>query len=134
MTDFGKLCPPMLPESLAVLALLLLGLAPLLILARRAPGRTRASLVAACVLGVVIVGLGARQQAPGLARAAAPPDGIPAEVHESGYVSSGTCRACHPQQYDTWHASTMTRIATPETVKGDFGHRSVRTKGMEFRL
>jgi hypothetical protein len=127
----------MLPESLAVLALLLLGLAPLLILARRAPARTRGSLLAACVLGVVIVGLEARRQAPGLARAAAPPAGIPAEVQESGYVSSGTCRACHPQQYETWHASyhrTMTRIATPETVKGDFGHRSVTTKGMEFRL
>ena len=137
MTDFGKLCPPMVLESIAVLALVLLGLAPLVIIARRASPRGRARVLAACVIGMAIVGLGMRQQARRQAVAAAPPAGIPAEVHEGGYVSSETCRACHPQQYDTWHASyhrTMTRIATPETVKGDFDHRTVTTKGMEFRL
>ena len=47
----------------------------------------------------------------------------PIEVAEDGYVSSETCRACHPSQYATWHGSfhrTMTQVATPESVRADF--------------
>lgn len=48
----------------------------------------------------------------------------PIQVQQDGYVSSDTCRACHPAQYDAWHASfhrTMTQVAvTPETVRADF--------------
>ena len=49
----------------------------------------------------------------------------PHEVHEQGYVSSEACRSCHPQEYSSWHASyhrTMTQLATPETVRGDFAN------------
>ena len=48
----------------------------------------------------------------------------PAEAPGEGYVSSDACRACHPQQYDTWQASyhpKMTRVASPESVIGEFG-------------
>src|SRR5437867_4685634 len=37
------------------------------------------------------------------------------------YVSSAACRACHPQQYASWHRSfhrTMTQVASPESVRG----------------
>lgn len=47
----------------------------------------------------------------------------PIEVPEDGYVSSDTCRACHPSQYATWRGSfhrTMTQVATPESVRADF--------------
>ena len=47
----------------------------------------------------------------------------PIEVPADGYVSSETCRACHPSQYATWHGSfhrTMTQVATPATVRADF--------------
>ena len=47
----------------------------------------------------------------------------PIEVAEDGYVSSETCRACHPSQYATWRGSfhrTMTQVATPESVRADF--------------
>ena len=47
----------------------------------------------------------------------------PIAVAEDGYVSSETCRACHPSQYQTWHGSfhrTMTQVATPESVRADF--------------
>src|SRR5262245_27033625 len=43
----------------------------------------------------------------------------PIRLDRDGYVSSSTCRACHPTQYASWHRSyhrTMTQIATPETV------------------
>lgn len=48
----------------------------------------------------------------------------PIQVATDGYVSSRTCRACHPSQYDSWrgsHHRTMTQVATPETVLADFG-------------
>ena len=47
----------------------------------------------------------------------------PISVSEDGYVSSDTCRGCHPSQYATWHASfhrTMTQLATDESVRADF--------------
>ena len=47
----------------------------------------------------------------------------PVEITGDRYVSSGTCRACHPSQYASWHASyhrTMTQVATPQTVAASF--------------
>ena len=47
----------------------------------------------------------------------------PVEVTADGYVSSDTCRACHPSEYESWHGSyhrTMTQRATPDTVSADF--------------
>jgi Cytochrome c554 and c-prime len=51
-----------------------------------------------------------------------PPD-RPIEVASDRYVSSQTCRACHPSQYASWHASyhrTMTQAATPQSVATSF--------------
>lgn len=51
-----------------------------------------------------------------------PPD-RPIEVASDRYVSSQTCRACHPSQYASWHASyhrTMTQAATPRSVATSF--------------
>jgi formate-dependent nitrite reductase cytochrome c552 subunit len=51
-----------------------------------------------------------------------PPD-RPIEVASDRYVSSRTCRACHPSQYASWHASyhrTMTQAATPQSVAARF--------------
>ena len=47
----------------------------------------------------------------------------PIAVDSDGYVSSQTCQACHPEQYETWHSSyhrTMTQVATPDSVRADF--------------
>jgi predicted CXXCH cytochrome family protein len=47
----------------------------------------------------------------------------PIEVTGERYVSSQTCRACHPSQYASWHASyhrTMTQVATPQSVAARF--------------
>jgi len=61
----------------------------------------------------------------GRGRAVAEPQvgGRPVQVPEAGYVSSQTCRACHPSQYASWHRSyhrTMTQVATPDTVAASF--------------
>ncbi len=47
----------------------------------------------------------------------------PIQVQADGYVSSDSCRSCHPAEYDSWHDSfhrTMTTVATTETIKGEF--------------
>jgi cytochrome c552 len=47
----------------------------------------------------------------------------PIQTPGGGYVSSDTCRACHPGEYASWHASfhrTMTQIAAPDTVATPF--------------
>jgi hypothetical protein len=49
--------------------------------------------------------------------------GRPVQVPDEGFVSSQTCRACHPSQYQSWHRSyhrTMTQVASPETVAASF--------------
>src|SRR5437899_7030654 len=51
-----------------------------------------------------------------------PPD-RPIEVASDRYVSSRTCRACHPSQYASWHASyhrTMTQAASRQSVATSF--------------
>lgn len=53
------------------------------------------------------------------------------------YVSSANCRSCHPQQYATWHRSfhrTMTQVASPETVRGNFNDVRLKMDGDEYRL
>ena len=62
----------------------------------------------------------------------------PIEVADDGFVSSDTCRSCHPGEYASWHASfhrTMTQVATPETVRADFdGVVVTETAGSPMRL
>ena len=52
----------------------------------------------------------------------------PNQVVPADYTSSNSCRACHPSQYATWHASyhrTMTQVAGPDTVVADFDNVTV---------
>src|SRR5690349_9588314 len=48
---------------------------------------------------------------------------LPREGRTGGYVSSDRCQVCHPSQYESWHKTfhrTMTQVARPETVIGNF--------------
>ncbi len=61
----------------------------------------------------------------------------PIEVREDGYVSSQTCRSCHPHNYATWYASyhrTMTQVATPESVVAPFDGVELDWHGQRYRL
>jgi Cytochrome c554 and c-prime len=63
------------------------------------------------------------------------PTDRPVEITGDRYVSSRTCRACHPSQYASWHASyhrTMTQVATPESVAASFD--GVRVDGVAMSL
>jgi hypothetical protein len=60
----------------------------------------------------------AARQPPDVSR-----DHRPSQVHLDGYQSSDGCRACHPSQYASWHASyhrTMTQLATPQSIATSF--------------
>lgn len=62
-----------------------------------------------------------------------PRQGMP----ERGYVSSQTCRSCHPEQFASWHASfhrTMTQVAAANTVLGDFDGLTLHNRGRPHHL
>lgn len=64
-------------------------------------------------------------------------DNRPIRVGEDDYVSSTACRACHPAQYGSWHASyhrTMTQVASRETVLGATDAGEQRHRGIAGRL
>lgn len=61
----------------------------------------------------------------------------PIEEEHDGYVGSDSCRSCHPHEHDTWHDSyhrSMTQVATPETVMGDFDDVEYDVKGKHYKL
>ena len=44
---------------------------------------------------------------------------VPKQVNDDDFVSSRTCRSCHPQQHSSWHDTyhrTMTQMALPEAI------------------
>ena len=75
----------------------------------------------------ILVASGALGVAAVTTRAPLPPeseiDHRPIQVSADGFVSSQTCKACHPSEYESWHGSfhrTMTQVAAPDTVRADF--------------
>ena len=85
------------------------------------------SVVRTTLVSVLLVAAAGLGGAAVVSRERTPPersvDNRPIQVAEDGYVSSETCKACHPNQYTTWHASyhrTMTQVATPETARARF--------------
>lgn len=62
---------------------------------------------------------------------------VPREGRPGGYVSSDSCRSCHPQQYASWHRSyhrTMTQYATPEAVRGKFEGQTLELDGHAYKF
>ena len=61
----------------------------------------------------------------------------PIAVREKGYVSSDTCRACHPGEYASWHRTfhrTMTQVVTPETVISNWHGTELTLRGKTLFL
>ena len=69
-------------------------------------------------------------------REAVPPENRPIQSHIAGYVSSNACRACHPGNYASWHASfhrTMTEVATPHSLPPDMDKVEFAFNGREYK-
>ncbi len=70
-------------------------------------------------------------------RAISLPANRPVVAQEANYVTSNACRACHPGNYASWHASfhrTMTQVATPATLIPDPRGIELSYNGRDYRL
>src|SRR5262245_35507385 len=103
-----------------------------------APGTTsRVRLLVTMIAVIGLLGAGSWQKhlnkkLASRAQLAAPHIGRPEE-----YASSVACRACHPDQYTSWHRSyhrTMTQIASAESVRGDFNNVTLELDGETYHL
>lgn len=100
------------------------------VLARR--GRPRAAVAGAAAAAGLACGwwLIAAPKAPTVVGSGSHHDPAPT-------VTSSACAQCHPRQYDTWFRTyhrTMTRDASPGTVKGDFANAVYDYQGLKTRL
>src|SRR6516225_1882598 len=62
---------------------------------------------------------------------------LPHAGRPGGYVSSDRCLACHPDEYQSWHHSfhrTMTQLAQPDTVRGNFNQITLSLSGKTYQL
>jgi Cytochrome c552/Cytochrome c554 and c-prime len=70
------------------------------------------------------------------AREVLPPENRPIQARLGQYVSSNACRACHPGNYESWHASfhrTMTQVATPDSLPPDMDKLELAFNGREYK-
>jgi hypothetical protein len=120
------------PERvLEVLLFLLVAFAAAAVLWIGGSARARIATAACALLGAAGLWLHEPGGDPELVAA------VPAALAEGGFATSATCRACHPQQYESWHRSyhrTMTQVASPESVLGDFSDVVLSDGGLSWRL
>jgi predicted CXXCH cytochrome family protein len=118
-----------------LLIVILLSGAGFLIFAKGALGAVRlAGIVglAAALLGVWLWQNHLQHKLSSAAALTVPHLGRPDE-----YAGSASCRACHPDQYASWHQSfhrTMTQVASPESVRGNFDRVDLTLDGEDYRL
>ncbi len=61
----------------------------------------------------------------------------PIQVAMDDLATSRQCRSCHPDEHHSWHQTyhrTMTTLASPATVKGDFNNAEYSIDGKLFRM
>ena len=79
--------------------------------------RAVSSVIVTVLLGIVVAAIFWRD----LRRSEAAPTNRPITAQQGNYVTSNSCRACHPGNYASWHTSfhrTMTQVATPASLIG----------------
>ncbi len=65
------------------------------------------------------------------------PENRPIQSRINNYVTSNACRACHPGNYGSWHASfhrTMTQVATSTTLLGTNEQHEFFLDNQEYKL
>jgi hypothetical protein len=69
-------------------------------------------------------------------RKAQPPENRPIQSEVVGYATSNACRACHAENYASWHASfhrTMTQVATPGSLPDDMAKLELVFNDREYK-
>jgi len=65
------------------------------------------------------------------------PGNRPIVAQEASYVTSNSCRACHPGNYTSWHTSfhrTMTQVATPDSLIPPAKGAELSFAGRQYKL
>jgi predicted CXXCH cytochrome family protein len=128
-----------MPGPALILALLAGALALAALLAALVLRRPRLALAALVAAGGAGVAAG---QAAAVSSRNAAAESLTVQVPALGrpqeqFTTSETCRSCHPDQYASWHRSfhrTMTQLATPATVTGDFAGVRLESRGRIYNL
>ncbi len=61
----------------------------------------------------------------------------PVKKQTPGFITSDSCRSCHPQHYASWkhsYHSSMTQLPDAESVQGDFEDAEAHFEGATFRM
>jgi hypothetical protein len=102
------------------------------------PRRSRA-IVPVLLVGMMVVAAvfcaGLQYRNPLVVRTERVAEDRPIAVPDGGYVTSNQCRACHPDEYESWHASwhrSMTQVAGPDSVAGEFDGREMTHDGATY--
>ena len=69
-------------------------------------------------------------------REAHSPENRPIQSQVADYVTSNSCRACHPGNYANWHVSfhrTMTQVATSDTLPKAMSNLELAFNGREYK-
>ena len=120
------------PEIALFVGTLLAGLA-ILVSFRARPARRLRNLMAASILLVSLAAVSIRDEES----RSRPVPGTPRQRARGEFAGSESCRACHPGEFSSWHASfhrTMTQIPTPEIVIGDFDDVHLESRGLRYHL
>ena len=91
--------------------------------------------VAGCAGGAILAGALLWQAAN--SRGTSMPGNRPIAAPEANYVTSNSCRACHPGNYASWHTSfhrSMTQVATPATLIPEAENVELSFAGRQYRL
>ena len=67
---------------------------------------------------------------------AQPPENRPIQSEMAGYVTSNACRACHAENYASWHGSfhrTMTQVATAGSIPEELSKLELAFNGREYK-
>ncbi len=127
---------PALELILAIL-LIVLAVAPLFLGRRRAGDAFHSAFVVFLLVGA-FVALGWGWVRSREVRTS-PPVAVnrPVEKKTPGFITSDSCRSCHPQHHETWshsYHSTMTQLPSAESVMGDFNDAEAHFNGSAFRM
>ena len=91
-----------------------------------------------CVTGVVAIGwLLATRDGRLSGGNQKPVNQSEADTRFESFVTSNSCRTCHPDQHSSWHATyhrTMTQKASPASVVGNFNDVRLSAYGRDYHL
>src|ERR1051325_7951778 len=89
------------------------------------------------LLGALLAAIAAALWHDSRRSSAVQPNNRPIQAKEGNFLTSNSCRACHPGNYASWHASfhrTMTQVSSPENLLGFDRALDLSFDGHEYKM